>query len=152
MNSNHRSTNLLLTGIFLFVLVVGSFFIVSCEEDRPEEQSPTAEIVTEDIDETVAGEHMNIDKGVYSPGEAIIVTYVNDASFGDSPWIGMIPSEVPHGDGVVNDENDLKFEWLYGEPGDENSYTTYAPATPGSYDFRLSGGGIEIDSISFTVR
>lgn len=161
MNSNHRpgsSVSWFLTGIFLLTLIVGSFVIASCEEDQPEEQPAAAAETGEPGDdkavvgEAVEGEFLSLRNNVFSPGEEIVIAYVHDDSFDDTAWVGIVPSNIPHGDEDVNDQHDLKYEYLYGKSGE---LSFFAPVEPGEYDFRLhdsDGNGKEVDSVSFTVR
>ncbi len=161
MNSNHRhgnSANWFLTGIFLLTLVVGSFVIASCEEDQPEEQpaaaTETGELADDKavVGEIVEGEFLSLSNNVFSPEEEIVIAYVYDDSFDDTAWVGIVPSNIPHGDEDVNDQHDIKYEYLYGKSGE---LSFFAPVEPGEYDFRLhnsDGNGKEVDSVSFTVR
>ena len=67
-------------------------------------------------------------------------------------WVGIIPSYVPHGDEVRNDQHDLSFQYLNGQT--RTSLQFYAPPVPGNYDLRMhdsDSNGQEIASLSFRV-
>lgn len=91
-------------------------------------------------------------KTVVGPGEKITVSFKAPEGMSTSAWAGIVPSEVPHGDEETNDRHDVDYKYLAGNTSGTLSLT--APDQPGSYDIRLhdTDGGIEIASVSFTVR
>ena len=94
-----------------------------------------------------------LEKTTFAPNEEINVHFTAPASFPSNAWIGLIPSNVPHGDEDVNDQYDIDYEYLSGRTSGIIIFT--APTTPGSYDVRMhnkDGGGREVSSISFIVR
>ena len=69
-------------------------------------------------------------------------------------WIGVIPSDVEHGDADRNDDHDVSYKYLKGKT--KGSMTFNAPSKAGKYDLRLNNqdntGGKELTSVSFTVE
>jgi len=101
---------------------------------------------------TPAGGKLWLDKTEFDPGEMIQVHFETPGTFSSSAWVGIIPSEVPHGSETVNDEYDLDYDYLEGQVSGVLSFL--APAQPGSYDFRLHDSdtdGLEAASVTFTV-
>ena len=102
----------------------------------------------------------NIGKGTltlaktgYAPGEEITVDFTADPSFLESAWVGVIPSDVPHGSEELNDQYDLSYLYLQGQTS--GTLTFDAPDEPGSYDFRMhdsDSDGVEVTSVTFTVQ
>jgi hypothetical protein len=93
-----------------------------------------------------------LQKTQFEPGEEIKINFTAEGNFGESPWIGIIPSEVKHGSEEENDANDLTYQYFTNMT--EGEMTFNAPQEPGSYDFRMNsadGDGIEITSVTFTV-
>ena len=93
---------------------------------------------------------VQMDKEVYLPGEQINVTAVA-TGMADSAWIGVVPSEIPHGKESDNDSNDLGFHYLR----DGSTFFLVAPDKPGEYDVRFNdddGNGKEVASRSFKVE
>lgn len=95
---------------------------------------------------------LRLDKTLFTPGEKINVYFTAPASFPGDAWVGIIPSNVPHGNEAVNDQYDLTYQYV-------NKLTSgtmifNAPTQPGSYDFRMhdtDSNGKEVDSVTFTV-
>lgn len=87
-----------------------------------------------------------------APGEAIRFSVKRPEALGPSAWVGLIPSQVPHGSEQQNDANDLDYRYITTTPG---SYSIAAPTAPGRYDLRLHDrypGGVEIDSVEVVVQ
>lgn len=91
-------------------------------------------------------ESLKIDKSEVSPGQEIKVTLAGNTGV-NGAWIGVIPSDVPHGTESTNDAHDVDYQYLT----KETVYTFHAPSKGGAYDFRLSGGGKELATVSFKV-
>lgn len=88
-------------------------------------------------------------KSEYLPGEQIDVTVIG-TGLDPKGWIGVIPSEIPHGSEETNDLHDINYKHLE----DQLSLYLVAPAKPGKYDVRLNEsdtGGQELASRAFTV-
>lgn len=103
---------------------------------------------------TVGGEMaqgtLKLDKNSYQPGEKIIVTFTASPDYQNNAWIGLIPSSVEHGSESVNDAHDVAYQYLRGKTS--GTFEFKAPDQPGSYDFRMNNAGLEVGSVSFTVR
>lgn len=88
----------------------------------------------------------------YAPGESIHVTYVAPPGLPKDAWIGIVPSDIPHGDEVRNDRHDLAYQHLEGHTSATLQFE--APQEPGDYDLRMNdtdSHGREIASIPFHV-
>ncbi|MDD5390233.1 MAG: hypothetical protein PHD37_12860 [Gallionellaceae bacterium] len=88
----------------------------------------------------------------YAPGEAIVVDFTAPGSYASNAWIGIIPSQVPHGSEAENDRHDLTYQYL--QKRTSGSMTFTAPTAPGNYDLRLhdtDNNGREVASVSFQV-
>lgn len=88
----------------------------------------------------------------FAPGETINVTFVAPPGLPDDAWIGIVPSDVEHGDESRNDRNDLAYQYLNGRTSDTLQFE--APQQPGDYDLRMHNTdtlGREIASVSFRV-
>ena len=91
-------------------------------------------------------------KTEYNPGEEIKLNFTAEGTFGEKPWIGIIPSSVTHGNEEENDANDLAYQYFDGLAEGEMVFS--APEEPGSYDFRMNsadGAGVEVTSVTFKV-
>lgn len=97
-----------------------------------------------------------LDKTVFAPGEPIDVRFSASADFPNNAWVGLIPSNVPHGSEVTNDNHDIQFHHLEGQATGVLTFT--APDQPGAYDLRMNDtdnmweDGHEVASVSFTVQ
>jgi hypothetical protein len=93
-----------------------------------------------------------LDRTTFQPGEEIQVRFTAPATYPIGAWVGIVPADVPHGSGDVNDENDLAYEYLDGRGSGVMVFT--APVSPGAYDLRMNDaddGGQEVASVGFTV-
>ncbi len=100
-----------------------------------------------------AGPSLKTDKDAYTPGETITVTFTAPEGLPTNAWVGIIPSNVPHGDEAQNDTFDLTYQYLNGMTSGMLVFS--APTVPGSYDFRMhdtDSNGKEIASVTFTVQ
>jgi hypothetical protein len=96
---------------------------------------------------------LKLDKTVFAPGDKIMVSFTAPATFKDNAWIGIIPSNVPHGSEAENDKHDLTYQYLKKKVA--GTLTFKAPEKPGAYDFRMhdtDSDGKEVASVSFTVK
>jgi hypothetical protein len=64
-----------------------------------------AKVVTE-------GAELSLDKNSYAPKEEIRLTFTAPATFGPKAWVGLIPSDVPHGSEDENDRHDVSYQYL----------------------------------------
>lgn len=95
----------------------------------------------------VIAQGLTIDKKEVSPGAEIKVTIGAGMTLPEGAWIGVIPSDIAHGIESTNDANDVDYQYT----GKNTAFTFHAPLKPGSWDFRLSGQGKEMASITFKV-
>lgn len=89
----------------------------------------------------------------YGPGDSITVSYTAPDGYDTSAWIGIIPSEIEHGDETVNDQFDVAYQYLEGETSGTITFT--APLDTGDFDIRMhdsDSNGNEVASVSFTVE
>jgi hypothetical protein len=95
---------------------------------------------------------LTLEKTEFNPGEEIKVSFTAPASYGENAWVGIIPSEIPHGDEGINDQHDIAYGYLQKKTSGVLTFT--APGKPGSYDLRMNDAdekGKEVASISFKV-
>ncbi len=93
---------------------------------------------------------MKLKKNSFNPGDDIDLEFSIAAPLPPQAWIGIIPSEIPHGNESVNDQHDVSYQYLGQKPA--SSFRFQAPDKAGSYDFRLNdSGGKELASITFRV-
>ncbi len=97
---------------------------------------------------------LKTDKEKYALGEKIAITFEAPAYFHYQAWIGLIPSDVSHGETSKNDQHDVAYEYIYGRM--EGSFAFTAPSTAGKWDLRMSdaawgGDGKEHHFITITV-
>jgi len=93
-----------------------------------------------------------LDKTMFAPREEIQVHFSAPSTYSPSAWVGIVPSDVPHGSSNQNDEYDLAYQYLDGQTSGVLTFT--APEEPGNYDFRLHNtdeDGSEVASVSFVV-
>jgi hypothetical protein len=92
-------------------------------------------------------------RNTFSPGEEIDVSFTAPASYPQHAWLGIVPSQIPHGSEVVNDQNSPVYEFL--DFRTSGIVKLKAPDRPGAYDIRLNSSddshGKEVASVSFTV-
>lgn len=101
----------------------------------------------------VSAATLKLNKNEFSPGEVIQITVSATGETKEGAWIGIIPSNIPHGNSGVNDQHDLNYQYLSNKTS--GMFTMPAPNEPGSYDIRLMAGGSsadkELTSVSFKV-
>jgi hypothetical protein len=89
----------------------------------------------------------------FRPGDEITVLFTAPSTFAEDAWVGIIPSDIPHGDEEENDLHDLEHQSMGGQVAGILEFT--APETPGSYDMRMffnDSGGREVASVTFQVE
>ncbi|MFC1616205.1 hypothetical protein ACFL21_03620 [Patescibacteria group bacterium] len=131
-----------------------SFKVEAAEEEEVEEEEPAEDEDAAEGEEEEEVPTLSIESEAFIPGEAIEVSYTTPEGFDTSAWVGIIPSDIEHGKEEVNDNHDLEYRYLHGEP--EGTLIFTAPSEPGSYDFRMNesdkSGAKEVASISFKVE
>ena len=96
---------------------------------------------------------LRLDKTSFAPGEEILVYFTAPSWYPPQAWVGLIPSDTPHGNETVNDEYDIDYRYLEGQTSGVLTFT--APTDPGSYDLRMNDTdqeGKEVASITFQVE
>jgi hypothetical protein len=93
-----------------------------------------------------------INKTEYKPGDEITVTVSSEDWYvGSNAWVGIIPSEIEHGDETLADEYDIEYYYLESL---ENGKAVFNAPDAGKYDIRVftsDDEGEEILYIPFTV-
>jgi len=100
-----------------------------------------------------ASASLGLEKSTFATGEDIRVGYSAGYDFKDDAWIGVVPSDVPHGDEVENDDYDISGMILEGSLS--GTLTLKAPERPGEYDIRMftsDQGGVEAAHLSIVVK
>lgn len=128
----------------LLVLLTVVLFAFSCGNNKTGENNSTE-----------SKYKIEISKTVFSPGEKIEVNFTADPNWDPSAWIGIIPSETPHGKESVNDDVDVDYRHLDGK--EKGKIELYAPDKKGKWDLRMNDDdngdvGKEIFSLSFEVK
>jgi hypothetical protein len=98
------------------------------------------------------GSSITLPKTEFAPGETVTIKYKAVGEFGSNPWIGIIPSDIPHGDEDRNDQHDVSYKYFTGAGEGELTFTV--PNDPGNWDFRMhttDSRGKEVASVSFKV-
>ncbi len=122
--------------VLVLALVFCVFVVVSCGEKIRKEKMT-----------------LKLEKEIFSPGEEIRVRFTARSSFDRSAWIGIVPSNIPHGSESKNDENDLTYEYI--ENKVLGTMVFKAPVNQGSYDIRMhdtDNDGKEMMYVSFEVK
>lgn len=123
----------------------------SSDNDGREVTSVTFTVVSVSSDTLIT---ISLDKGAYEPGEKIKLDFRALPEWDANAWIGLIPSEVEHGNEAVNDANDMAYQYIGSKPKGTMTFT--APDKPGRYDFRMitsdNKNGKEVKYVTFTVK
>ena len=95
---------------------------------------------------------MALDKESYAVNEAIEVSLIINTPIADNGWVGIVPSDTPHGDESENDRYDVAYQYVRNL--DNGIIILNAPSVAGDYDVRLfntDSNGVELASISIQV-
>lgn len=95
---------------------------------------------------------LTLPKTSFLPGDDIDLTFQVAQPLPQGAWVGIIPSDIPHGSEDTNDQHDVDYQYVGGKTSGACKFR--APDKSGSYDFRLNdsdNSGTEIASISFAV-
>lgn len=149
-----------LKSILISAFLVGT--LISCgskKEEAQEEQSiettqaEEAQLADTQTTTDAATGELSLDKTTFTPNESIRLAFKVNQKLSSRPWIGIIPSEIPHGDESQNDQHDISYQYFDNQ---ENGVLEFkAPLQTGKYDFRMHSSdseGVEITSISFEVN
>lgn len=96
---------------------------------------------------------LSLDRSSFMINEEIAVHFTAGPGFADNAWIGIIPSNVPHGSETENDRHDMTYQYL--KNVQSGTLTFRAPSEPGTYDFRMhdtDNDGKEVASVTFQVN
>ncbi len=129
----------------------GRYFTAASAEDL-EFAARTATMAS--VEEPASGEgRVWIDEPATAvPSGTVVVHFEAAPTFHDNAWIGVVPSEVPHGDEGENDRHDVDYEYL--KKRTSGTLELNAPAQMGTYDVRMHDSdlnGREVASASFEV-
>jgi hypothetical protein len=130
----------------------GRYFTAANAEDL-EFAARTATMVS--VEEPASGEgRVWIDEpAITAPGGTVVVHFEAAPTFHDNAWVGVVPSEVPHGSEAENDLHDSDYEYL--KKRTSGTLELRAPAQAGTYDVRMHDSdhdGREVASASFEVQ
>ncbi len=109
--------------------------------------------VTFQVNRELTGVELTLEKTVFAPGEKIILSFKAPATLPRNAWIGIIPSDIPHGSEATNDKHELDYEYIGNQASGTMEFE--APEKPGQYDFRMNDtdtNGKELTHITFTVK
>ncbi len=103
--------------------------------------------------DSITDNKIKLAKNTFKKGEKIALEYEAGLEIMDKkPWIGVVPSNIPHVDATLNDQHDIDYKYLDGKNKatvifDSENYAT------GKYDFRLNDDNIgkEVIYISFEI-
>lgn len=103
---------------------------------------------------TVLDGSMTVDGTEFTVGETFEVMLVINTPLSDSAWVGIVPTETPHGSEAEGDAVDVYYEYV--SQAVDGRVTMIAPTVAGTYDVRLyssddSGVGLELASTTITV-
>ena len=90
---------------------------------------------------------------VFVPAGTFKVRFEAAATFHKNAWLGIVPSDIPHGKESVNDQHNLAYDWINKRTQGTSELT--APSKEGKYDIRLhdsDNNGREVAHVSFEVK
>jgi len=132
-----------------------SLILMSCGGNDKKDDTKDDTKKTEEVSESPYKLVLDDKKNTYKPGSELYFNFVADPNWDKKAWIGVVPSETPHGTEATNDENDISYQYIEGRK--EGLKVLYAPMQPGKYDLRMNDSddpakGKEIFSVSFEVK
>ena len=107
----------------------------------------------EEPTEWVGKGRLGLEKTEFRTGEMINVTFQASPVLPEGAWIGIIPSDKPHGSEEENDQYDIDYQYIGGQTS--GTLVFAAPEEAGAYDFRMhdtDDNGTELTFVSFTVQ
>ncbi len=97
---------------------------------------------------------LRINKTTFTPGEDIKVYFTAPSVYPPSAWIGIIPTDIPHGSETENDKYAIICKSYGGSISGELYFS--APDEPGVYDVRMhdtaGDNGHEVAHVTFEVK
>jgi len=113
-----------------------------------------SEIASVTFNTTKGSAEVWLDQTTFFPGASIPVNFRSASALGDSAWIGVVASDIPHGSASENDRHDVSYVYVRGLT--EGTVSVNGPRQPGSWDVRLhdstASDGNEIAFASFKVE
>jgi hypothetical protein len=100
----------------------------------------------------VSSVSLSINKSIVAPGEEFTVSFSVSPALPENAWLGIVPSNIQHGNESINDQHDLTYQYV--QRRTSGAMVFKAPATPGSFDIRFNdrdNNGLELAFVSFTV-
>ncbi len=99
----------------------------------------------------IHGNELKLSKQVFTLGEKITVSFKAQPLLHKDSWVGLIPSQVPHGSTYRNDQHDHTYQRVSGKASGQMIFK--APTRPGKYDFRMNEitNDKEVTHVTFTV-
>ena len=95
---------------------------------------------------------VKLNKNSYTAGEEIMVNFSTAIPLPKTAWIGIIPSNIPHGTSAENGQHDISYQYVEGKTSGTLKFE--APGKAGSYDLRLHDAdseGTEIGHATFQI-
>ena len=93
---------------------------------------------------------LQVDKQVYKAEEPVQISFSSATALPDRAWVGIVPSEIPHGSESDADRHDVAYRYVSGQSS--GTVTLAAPIKPGAWDVRLlDGQGKELAHAGFEV-
>ena len=129
------------------------FRMHTSDQNGKEVTTLTFTVKEEGVEEETGDASLEINKRIYKPGEEIVITFKAPDSWPKNAWIGIIPSDAPHGVEKENDKVDLAYVYLNKKTSGE--VTLKAPKNAGSYDIRMhdtDNDGKEVEHVTFKVK
>ncbi len=140
----------------LFAGSIAILLSIGCGKKKPTEPTETKQDTTKQEEvkkETPMTGTLTLTKTELEPGEEVMLDFKAEGTIGSNAWIGLIPSNIEHGNESKNDENDLSYQYLGTRTS--GSLTFVAPADTGKFDLRMNStdnNGVEVASVTFTVK
>ncbi len=92
--------------------------------------------------------NLSVNRETFAPSESIAVAVRSVGDISETAWIGMIPADIPHGDGRVNDQHDRQYRYLKDRV---EGILTFNPLPEGKWTARLNKDADEFASVAFEV-
>ena len=121
------------------------------------EDAGTVTVTNTTVDEISTNDaYIELDKDNYGVGEDVTVTVYKADLLHDTAWVGIVPSDLVHGDVETNDEYDTDYAYVGGGESKTVKVLT-APDIAGEYDVRLNSADNkllqeELDYVTFGVN
>ncbi|MCP4219177.1 MAG: hypothetical protein GY765_31365 [bacterium] len=99
-----------------------------------------------------SAQEISLDKVSFAGGDEIRAIFKAPAEYVETAWVGIVPTDTPHGNAGTNAAN--RVTYLYLNKSVSGILVFKAPDANGAFDLRMhdAEGGKEVASISFTVE